>query len=373
MSDVLPNPIAAIVTLMDALNCGALLMTHQGRIMHANVRLAQMLGRDPGELHGQDLRTIYQAHPDGVAFIEQRLADPTAAYEGEFFVPATDGSRRPVVISGRDLSEQPGVGLHRLVTVIDITEQKEAEYRAEARHREVARLSDAILQQAINLKHQAEKLAERVRERTTELREANMEAIYMLAVASELRDSDTGEHVRRIHQLTRALALQLGVPEDTAERFGYSAVLHDVGKIQVPDEILKKPGPLTAEERTKMESHTIAGCQILSKKRFFNTARQIARSHHERWDGQGYPDRLAGESIPFAARIVALADVYDALTHTRIYKGPWPADTAARTMREGSGTQFDPEVVAAFEALRQARTIGETASPGGQPNAGNPG
>src|SRR5206468_3740819 len=138
----------------------------------------------------------------------------------------------------------------------------------------------------------------RGRGRTAERHEANMDAIYMLAVASESKDEDTGAHVRRLERYSRTLARELGFGEREAETVGYSAILHDIGKIHVPDHILKKPGPLTDDERRVIQEHTLAGEHILSVKPFFHMARRIARHHHENWDGSGYPDRAAGADIP---------------------------------------------------------------------------
>jgi putative two-component system response regulator len=173
----------------------------------------------------------------------------------------------------------------------------------------------------------------------------------MLAIASEAKDLDTGRHVRRIQRYARLLARELGLNESDAAALGYAAVLHDVGKMHVPDHILKKPGPLTPDERREMQEHTVVGERIICDKPFFTPARRIARSHHENWDGSGYPDRLAGHQIPLEARIVHLADVYDALTSPRVYKRAWSGYDAAQVLLESSGRMFDPEVVAAFSSL----------------------
>ena len=175
-----------------------------------------------------------------------------------------------------------------------------------------------------------------------------MDAIYMLAVASEAKDADTGQHVRRIEKYTRALAQAAGENETDAERLGHSAILHDVGKLYVPDNILQKPGPLTNDERATMQQHTIVGEQILSTRPFFDVARRIARSHHENWDGSGYPDGLRGESIPLGARMVRIADVFDALTHRRVYKDAWPGQLALDAIEKQTARSFDPRLVSVF-------------------------
>jgi putative two-component system response regulator len=147
------------------------------------------------------------------------------------------------------------------------------------------------------------------------------------------------------------IAQRLGLSTTDAEAIGYSAILHDIGKIHVPDRILSKPGPLDEDERATMQQHTLAGERILSNASFFDRARRIARSHHENWDGSGYPDHLAGESIPLEARIVHVADVFDALTSERVYKQPWSRERAVESILGERGRMFAPEVADAFAAL----------------------
>lgn len=213
----------------------------------------------------------------------------------------------------------------------------------------IANLSNTVLDEAMNLKGLSAELERRVKERTRELAEAQLDTIYMLAIAAEAKDEDTGLHVRRIHGLTRRIARALGTSDAEAEAMGNASVLHDIGKIHVPDQILKKPGALTAEETAVMRQHTVVGERILGDKSFFAPARRIARSHHENWDGSGYPDSTSGDRIPVEARIVHLADVYDALTSPRVYKAAWSPREAMDFVREEAGRMFDPEVVKAFE------------------------
>jgi putative two-component system response regulator len=175
--------------------------------------------------------------------------------------------------------------------------------------------------------------------------------------------------VRRIRDYAEAIARELGFDERVAESIGYSAVLHDVGKMHVPDHILKKPGPLTPEERREMQEHTVVGERIICDKPFFAPARRIARSHHENWDGSGYPDRLGGQEIPIEARIVHLADVYDALTSPRVYKRAWSGYDAAQVVTEACGRMFDPEVVAAFSSLARRGCFNGKGDEGGNGEA----
>lgn len=359
--------LANLAGMLDALHCGAALIDRAGVLLHINPRLAELLGRDPGALLGRPLAELYD-DPDARRVLAERLARFEEASETEFFLPRADGARVPVVAAGRALACAPPLNEYRVITVLDISPLKHAEARLKEQYREVSRLGDVMLDQALELKRYSEKLEERVRERTRELHEANLDSIYMLAVASEARDEDTGAHVRRIQYYSAALARALQTPPAAAEHLGLSAILHDVGKMHVPDRILKKPGPLTADERREMEQHTVVGERILSRAPFFEVARQIARHHHENWDGSGYPDALRGEQIPAAARVVHLADVFDALTSPRVYKAPWPPDEAAAAIVAGRGTQFDPAVVEAFETLFRSgglRAIHERLAAGG--------
>ena len=189
-----------------------------------------------------------------------------------------------------------------------------------------------------------------VKERTLDLKDAIQEGIYMLALAAEAKDNDTGDHVNRIKNMTLAICLELGMSDDESEKISYASIMHDVGKIHIPDQILKKPGKLTRDEWLIMKSHTIAGEIILGNKPFYKTAREIARNHHERWDGTGYPDGLKKQAIPLSARIVAVADVYDALTHARIYKTAWLKEKAIKEMIWLSGKTFDPDILNIFLA-----------------------
>ncbi len=182
------------------------------------------------------------------------------------------------------------------------------------------------------------------------------DAIIMLAQAAEAKDDDTGEHVQRLGQIARRICIGLGLEDRLVEEIGFFSMVHDVGKIHVPDCILKKPGPLTDEEWDIMRQHTVYGERILVDRPIYGIARQIARSHHERWDGKGYPDGLKGRAIPIAARIVAVADVFDALTHERPYKAAWPVAQAVEEIRNQSGAAFDPQVVRAFLASIEEKT-----------------
>lgn len=194
------------------------------------------------------------------------------------------------------------------------------------------------------------------------LKEANIETIYRLAYACEARDDETGKHVKRIGNYSRVIALECDLGEDTADEIGYSSMMHDVGKIKIPDAILKKPGKPSPEEWELLKMHTIYGEILLGNKPFFETARRIARSHHERWDGTGYPDGLKGEEIPISARITAIVDVYDALIHERVYKRAWSKQEAYEYMLKDFGRHFDPSLKKIFKKLFKAGVFDEIES-----------
>jgi putative two-component system response regulator len=203
-----------------------------------------------------------------------------------------------------------------------------------------------------------ETLEERVRERTRELEEAQLEILSRLAMVAEFYDDDTAEHTRRVASLSEQIARELGLADADATLLGRAALLHDVGKIAVPTGLTRKPGRLDSAERDVMQRHAVEGARVLSGSRLplMQLAEEVARSHHERWDGRGYPDGLAGEAIPLSGRIVAVADVYDFLTNTRPYKGAWSEHEALAEIRAGAGSSFDARVVQALERIlaRQA-------------------
>jgi len=205
----------------------------------------------------------------------------------------------------------------------------------------------------LQLKAHGDELEARVRQRTHQLELARLELVHRLALAAEYRDDDTHQHAQRLGYTAALLATGLALPTSTVERVRLAAPLHDIGKIAIPDAILLKPGKLTPEEYEVMKSHTVIGARILggSRPNLLRTAAEIALSHHEHWDGGGYPSGLAGDEIPLAGRLVAVADVFDALVHRRPYKPAWLLDDAVAEILSQSGRQFDPDAVEAFAAL----------------------
>ena len=195
-------------------------------------------------------------------------------------------------------------------------------------------------------------LAQKVREQTEEIRNSREEIALRLIAASEHRDNETGQHVRRIGLFAAELARLLHWDEDGIETIRAAAPMHDIGKIGVPDAILQKPASLTEEELVVMKRHTLMGATILkgSTVPFIQMGARISVGHHEKWDGTGYPKGLAGDQIPLEARITTLVDVYDALSNRRHYKDPWPEDQVIQLIQRNRGTQFDPALVDLFLA-----------------------
>ncbi len=178
----------------------------------------------------------------------------------------------------------------------------------------------------------------------------SLDTIYKLSRAAEYKDKNTGAHIMRMSEYCAVIARRIGLDETDVDMAAYGAPMHDVGKIGIPDRILLKPGKLDPDEWEIMKQHTIIGAQILagSDAEFISLAEVIALTHHEKWDGSGYPRGLRKSEIPLAGRIVAIADVFDALTSQRPYKEPFPTEESLDMIRQSRGTHFDPEVVDAF-------------------------
>lgn len=230
-------------------------------------------------------------------------------------------------------------------------------------HLEVHRLRQAQQQHA-------DELEELVRARTRDLEDSRIEVLHRLAVAAEYRDNDSARHTQRVGRISASLAGAMGVSSADTELIRLAAPLHDIGKIGIPDHILLAPRKLTSEEFNTMKSHVTIGSTILSgsASALMQMAERIALYHHECWDGAGYCAGLKGEEIPLAARIVSVADTFDALTHERPYKRAWPLDAAMAEIARLSGSKFDPRIVSTFRALVSNGAIAVEASddlPGG--------
>jgi response regulator RpfG family c-di-GMP phosphodiesterase len=327
---------------VETLGCGAVVIDDRGNVTLANRAVARMTAAAP--------HALLQSALDGWLQMEgHEPAGDHGAVRG--MLTRADAEGRAVLVVRSRLPGGAGMAARELILLIDDAARQAEAARREDQLAEVSRLSDTVIAQALELKHYSQQLEQRVRARTADLHEANLDAIFMLAVASEAKDTDTGAHVLRVQQGCAGTARALGLDERAADEIGYSSILHDVGKMVVPDHILQKAGELTAEERVAIEEHTLAGERILSPKPFFDVARRIARSHHENWDGSGYPDGLRGADIVLPARIVHVVDVFDALTHARVYKSAWSIDAAREFLTQQSGVMFDIEAVKAFLAF----------------------
>ena len=221
----------------------------------------------------------------------------------------------------------------------------------------IKKLQDDLKQHQANLEYLIEERTKALRqalfeaERSREkLLQAHLDTIKRLGVAAEFKDEDTGSHVSRIGSYCGLIARELNLAEDDVNVLRQASPMHDIGKIGIPDSILLKPGKLNAEEWEIMKTHTIIGAQILdnSDSPLLHVGKIIALSHHEKWDGHGYPYGLRGEQIPLPGRICAVADVFDALTSKRPYKEPYSNDEALKIMRDGRGTHFDPRILDIF-------------------------
>jgi putative two-component system response regulator len=298
---------------------GSIMTAPDGRIERVNKAACEMLGYTTNELTGMTFSEI--THPDDRA----RSAAVGAALE----TSATQQiHKRYLHRDGRVIEVEV------TVSAIRDEDQHIAQFFAQIRD-----VTDAL--------------------RTSrELEKAQFEMLARLAQAAELHDDDTGKHTHRVGQLSAAIAQQLELTEPEVRMIRSAAPLHDVGKLALADTLLGKPGKLTLEEFEQMKTHTTSGAQMLAGSAYplLNMAEQIALTHHEKWDGSGYPAGLAGEAIPLAGRIVAVADVFDALTHARSYKQAWSKADALTEMTQQGERHFDPLVLQAFLHLAPATT-----------------
>jgi putative two-component system response regulator len=280
------------------------------------------------------LLDLHMPEMDGVAVTERVRAELPAAEYFPILILTGDTSlaacRRALAMGATDLVSKP-FDIHEVL--LRIKNLLETRFL----HRQVGRSN--------------RDLERKVRERTAELEASQLDTIERLALAAEFRDDDTGRHTARVGQLSELLARALGWSDAEATLLCRAAPLHDVGKIGIPDSILCKPGPLTLRQQKTMQSHTTIGAKILSggRSKFIRLAEGIALAHHERWDGKGYPQQLSGESIGAAARVVAVADFFDATAHDRVYRRAWPPEKVFATIAEMSGQGFDPAIAALCE------------------------
>jgi len=310
-------------SIVEALSEGVVMQDRDGRILALNKSVERILGLPQDQpAKGTALHlSIPLIREDGSPFLGDELPTMVSVRTGEpqygvvVGVEGTDGSTRWISVNSRALI-RPG--------------QSEP-YAAVASFSDITELRDTL----------------------EELNEARFEDLKRLAIVSEYRDDDTSRHTGRVTRTAELLAVELGLDRELITTLHHAAPLHDVGKIGIPDSILLKPGKLTIEEFEVIKTHTVIGGRILGQSHFpvVRMAMEIAFTHHERWDGTGYPARLQGEAIPITGRIVAVADAFDAMTHARPYKDALPVQTAVAEIERCSGTQFDPRVVDAFMTL----------------------
>ena len=286
---------------------------------------------------------LMMPHLSGYEIIEQLRAAWGDGERVPILVLTADSSReacrRALTLGANDFIGKPIDRLEMLLRARNLLEN---------------RLLDRQLR-ATNLELEA-RVALRTRElerRNADLHDAQIEALEKLAQAAEFRDDDTGNHIRRVGNCAELLSLEVGLPFYKASLIGSAAPLHDIGKIAIPDSILLKPARLTPDEFEIMKTHAALGAALLSHSLspLMQCAEIIARTHHERFDGTGYPHQISGQAIPLEGRIAAVIDVFDALTHERPYKKAWTIDAALQEIQSCAGTHFDPQIVAAFTRL----------------------
>ena len=280
----------------------------------------------PGKSGAELLPEIKKKYPDTAVMMATAITDTETAIKC-MRDGAYDYLVKPFNLDEVSISAQRALEKRKLIL----------ENRAYQQH-----LEDMVLKRTEELKQALDKV-----------KDASLDTIHRLSQAAEYRDEDTGAHIERIGYYSAMLARQMGMSEQEVENILYAAPMHDVGKIGIPDNILLKPGKLDKDEWEIMKQHSAIGAEILngSDADFIKLAEIIALTHHEKWDGSGYPGGLKGEDIPIEGRIVAIVDVFDAITSKRPYKEEMPVEEAFRIIREGKGKHFDPAVVDAFFAL----------------------
>ena len=328
---------------------------------------ARLTGYSPNEAVGRIYQVLNTSETDRSQIDTIRMALATwQPARLEFLAQRKDGSAFWAELNIVPLADKTGRYSHWVVIQRDISEQKTAE-EALRRAKEAAEEANRETRFLhLQLQGQNHLLDVKVRERTRDLEEARIEILQRLSQAAEFRDDDTGQHTQRVGRVSALLARALGLPDDLMQLIRLAAPLHDVGKIGISDAILLKPGALTPDEFRVMTTHTSIGSRILSGSQspLLQLAAQIALTHHECWDGSGYPLGSRGERIPLAGRIVTVADVFDALTHPRSYKKAWTAEAAATEIERLSGSKFDSRVVEAFLQLLQEGLIQEDVAGG---------
>jgi putative two-component system response regulator len=278
------------------------------------------------------LLDLQMPHLDGYTVLQQFAAMPNALYVPVLVLTADitpHAKQRALALGAKDFLAKPFDMAEVMLRIKNLLEMRFL---------------------YLHLQQHSGNLERQVHDRTRALEAAQFEIVERLARAAEYRDDATGGHIRRVGELSAQLAQAYGLGSTDVALIRYAAPLHDIGKLGIPDQILLKPGRLTEAERAQMCTHTTIGAQLLtqSSSRLTQVAEQIALTHHERWDGAGYPHGLHGDQIPLVGRIVAIADVFDALTSMRPYKPAWSVEHALAEIERQRGHQFDPHLVDLF-------------------------
>ncbi len=298
---------------------------------------------------------------DGYELVELLRGNPTTATLPVIFVSAVfsdDYHHRKAYESGAvDFMSKPFIPEIMLSKVKVFIELYHQRLKLVENVKQLSVLNTRVMQLNTGLEEMVRQRTLELEQRSTELQTTRYEVIRQLGRAAEVRDKETGQHVERVSQYVRLLALAAGLDAETAELYYTVAPLHDIGKIGIPDQILRKPGPLDVDEMRTMRLHAEIGAQIIGEhpSELMRTARLGCLYHHERWNGQGYPHRLAKEDIPLVGRLLALADVFDAVTSPRPYKDAWPLEEAFELVRNEVGEHFDPYFADLF--LRQKASV----------------
>ncbi|MDQ4026285.1 MAG: response regulator [Actinomycetota bacterium] len=295
------------------------------------------------------LLDLHMPEVDGFEFIEGATVPGTrAAEEGVPIVMLTgdvdpQARLRALAVGAKDFLTKPFDRTEVLLRIANLLETRFL-------HKEVQEHNVRLEEQVRERTEHLWTAVRDVEEARDGLRRSQEETVRRLSIAAEFRDEETSQHIHRMSEYCALLARNVGFDEDSTYRIRVATQMHDIGKIGIPDDILLKPGKFTPEERTIMEGHAAIGHRILagSDSKLLQLAALIALHHHERVDGKGYPQRLAGTAIPVEGRIAAIADVFDALTTDRIYRKAFPVATALAMLREGRGTQFDADLLDVF-------------------------
>jgi len=334
-----------------------------------HVRLAKAFAKQSGQPRAHFRATL----AEGQTEVRAGLADIGLTRLKNGLSSARGGPREllreslTAAVKGYEQAGQPDVAIVYLQELLNLN--REARQQQVLMHHERHLLQVERSRISIDLQHAAEGELDsrrsnlRVQLGERELIKSRIAMLEQQSVAAELHDDTTGEHCYRVGRLASILAREYGLEDDVCFMIELAARMHDIGKLAVPDSILLKPGRLTDGEREIMQQHTLAGAELLAKSNIpqMHVAEEIARHHHEWWNGRGYPHRLSGTGIPIAARITAIVDVFDALTHVRPYKPAWPVSQALHEIRTLRGVQFDPDITELFLQIvpRLQREVGD--------------